>query len=117
MSEDIYRSQFRMPYSLYEKIKESADANRRSVNAELVARLEESFEPRYVDADAPLLVRELSKSGLSGQTISTFPSPENLVGIVSDMVEHMRLLSEQVKELRDAQSSSGGDPDAPEAED
>lgn len=41
--EDIYRSQFRLPYSLYESLKESAGSNRRSINAELVARLEDSF--------------------------------------------------------------------------
>lgn len=41
--EEIYRSQFRLPYSLYEQLKASADANHRSVNAELVARLEASF--------------------------------------------------------------------------
>ncbi|AZS49345.1 Arc family DNA-binding protein [Entomomonas moraniae] len=41
--DDIYRSQFRLPYSLYEKLKESADANNRSVNAELIIRLENSF--------------------------------------------------------------------------
>lgn len=41
--DDIYRSQFRLPYSLYEKLKESAEANNRSVNAELVARLEIGF--------------------------------------------------------------------------
>lgn len=41
--DDIYRSQFRLPYSLYEQLKKSADANHRSVNAELVARLEASF--------------------------------------------------------------------------
>ena len=40
---DIYRSQFRLPYSLYESLKDAADANRRSVNAELVARLEASI--------------------------------------------------------------------------
>lgn len=43
MKEDTYRSQFRFPYRLYEQLKESADDNHRSVNAELVARLEESF--------------------------------------------------------------------------
>lgn len=43
MEEDIYRSQFRMPYSLYELLKASADSNRRSVNAELIARLESTF--------------------------------------------------------------------------
>lgn len=43
MKEDSYRSQFRLPYSLYERLKSSADESRRSVNAELVARLEASF--------------------------------------------------------------------------
>lgn len=41
--DDIYRSQFRLPYSLYERLKESAETNNRSVNAELIARLEHSF--------------------------------------------------------------------------
>ncbi|AZS50644.1 Arc family DNA-binding protein [Entomomonas moraniae] len=41
--DDIYRSQFRLPYSLYEKLKDSADRNNRSVNAELIARLENSY--------------------------------------------------------------------------
>ena len=40
MNEDTYRSQFRFPYPLYEQLKAAADRNRRSVNAELVARLE-----------------------------------------------------------------------------
>lgn len=41
--EDLYRSQFRLPYSLYERLKASADAEGRSVNSELVSRLEASF--------------------------------------------------------------------------
>lgn len=41
--EDLYRSQFRLPYPLYEKLKAHADKAGRSVNAELVARLEQSF--------------------------------------------------------------------------
>lgn len=44
MKDDIYRSQFRLPYDLYEKLKEAADAKSRSVNAELVARLADSFD-------------------------------------------------------------------------
>src|SRR5690554_6865851 len=43
MTDEIYRSQFRLPYSLFEKLKESADAGKRSLNAELVARLEDTF--------------------------------------------------------------------------
>lgn len=41
--DDTYRSQFRLPYPLYELLKKAADTNHRSVNAELVARLEASF--------------------------------------------------------------------------
>ncbi|MNJ21389.1 Arc-like DNA binding domain protein [compost metagenome] len=49
MTDDLYRSQFRLPYPLYEQLKAAAEGNRRSVNAELVARLEESFasQDRY----------------------------------------------------------------------
>lgn len=44
MADDTYRSQFRLPYDLYERLKDSADKNHRSLNAELVARLHESFD-------------------------------------------------------------------------
>lgn len=37
--DDTYRSQFRLPYPLYEKLKEASDIAGRSVNAELVHRL------------------------------------------------------------------------------
>lgn len=42
--EDIYRSQFRLPYSLYEQLKASADRHQRSVNAELVAALQNHYQ-------------------------------------------------------------------------
>lgn len=41
--EENYRSQFRIPYSLYEALLASARQNRRSLNAEIVARLQESI--------------------------------------------------------------------------
>lgn len=44
MAQDVYRSQFRLPQSLYEELKKAADENHRSLNAELVARLESTFE-------------------------------------------------------------------------
>lgn len=50
MEKDTYRSQFRMPQELYERLKTEADKNRRSVNAELVARLEDSFNLRSPSA-------------------------------------------------------------------
>lgn len=43
MTKDTYRSQFRLPYDLYEALKDAAEENRRSLNAELVERLEKSF--------------------------------------------------------------------------
>ena len=41
---DAFRSQFRIPADLYEKLKAAADDSRRSLNAELVARLDGSFQ-------------------------------------------------------------------------
>lgn len=55
MEKDLYRSQFRLPQSLYEKLKGEADKNRRSVNAELVARLEASFTDDRVSALAEII--------------------------------------------------------------
>ncbi|MDE1713572.1 Arc family DNA-binding protein (plasmid) [Chromobacterium amazonense] len=43
MSKDIFRSQFRLPWDLYEQLKKSAEEAGRSLNAEIVFRLEASF--------------------------------------------------------------------------
>lgn len=42
--DDTYRSQFRLPYDLYEKLKASSEENHRSLNAEIVDRLSKSIE-------------------------------------------------------------------------
>jgi hypothetical protein len=39
-----FRSQFRLPIELADKLKHSAEDNRRSLNAEIVNRLERSYE-------------------------------------------------------------------------
>ncbi|MGF7191928.1 Arc family DNA-binding protein [Robbsia andropogonis] len=44
--DDTFRSQFRLPWPLYEELKKAATKNRRPLNAELVARLESTF-PRF----------------------------------------------------------------------
>lgn len=44
MENDTFRSQFRLPYPLYESLKALAQKNGRSLNAELVARLQRSIE-------------------------------------------------------------------------
>lgn len=43
MSQDEYRSQFRLPYPLFDRVKAAADEAKRSINAEVVLRLEASF--------------------------------------------------------------------------
>ncbi|POA96896.1 hypothetical protein C2134_20340 [Chromobacterium sinusclupearum] len=53
MSKDIFRSQFRLPWDLYEQLKESAEEAGRSLNAEIVFRLEASFL-----APSPIAVRQ-----------------------------------------------------------
>ena len=42
--DDLYRSQFRLPWWLYEELKKKAEAAGRSLNAEVVRRLETSLE-------------------------------------------------------------------------
>ena len=49
--EDLYRSQFRLPYALFEQLKAAADKSGRSVNAEVVARLADSFVESKVLGD------------------------------------------------------------------
>ena len=41
---DLFRSQFRLPMELAEKLRMAAEAENRSMNAEIVARLQQSFE-------------------------------------------------------------------------
>lgn len=59
MTEKIYRSQFRLPFPLYERLKASADKNHRSVNSELVSLLERSADllPRSTYAERQKWIR------------------------------------------------------------
>jgi hypothetical protein len=41
-----------LPDPLYEQLKASAETNRRSLNSEIIARLEESLGSRAIDPDA-----------------------------------------------------------------
>lgn len=51
MTNDQHRSQFRIPYPLYERLKAEAEAQKRSLNAEIVARLQASFAQTPVSLD------------------------------------------------------------------
>lgn len=43
MPDDTHRSQYRLPADLYDQLQSAAQASGRSLNAELVARLRETF--------------------------------------------------------------------------
>lgn len=58
-SRELDTMNIRLPDGLRGRIKEASAKNRRSMNAELVARLEASFEaPRSVDAEISRLIDE-----------------------------------------------------------
>lgn len=60
--EDLYRSQFRLPYSLFDQLKAAADKSGRSVNAEVVARLTDSFtEGKVIDGMVERLADRLRR--------------------------------------------------------
>lgn len=61
---DIYRSQFRMPISLFEKLKNEAGKSKRSANAELVARLERSLADSSNEIDLRILFETLERLSL-----------------------------------------------------
>ncbi|MGU7843823.1 Arc family DNA-binding protein [Burkholderia sp. AW33-5] len=61
--DDTYRSQFRLPWSVYLQLKDAAQENGRSLNGELVARLSASLALRSGEnvKAAPLTTDQLSK--------------------------------------------------------
>jgi hypothetical protein len=61
---DIYRSQFRMPAALFERLKAEAGKSKRSANAELVARLERSLADSSNDIDLRILFETLERLSL-----------------------------------------------------
>lgn len=76
MSEKIQPTAYplRMPLPLREKLEESARKTKRSLNAEITARLEESFSPRTLDevevAKADELDREIARLSMESSNYS-----------------------------------------------
>lgn len=95
----------RMPQELREQLDSAAKVNRRSLNAEIVARLEKSFAThKEVPADAPLVVVEERGPSIDGSWLRTkrttvLPSPNQLM----DAMEETRRQMEQLQaQLHDA---------------
>lgn len=97
--DDQYRSQFRLPYELYEQLKAAADTNKNSVNAELVARLQESFsakpdaaelEGRIAGMELRAMATELSLSAAVLQLLQQLPKQDaDLEGDVRSFSQEM----------------------------
>lgn len=64
------QANLKIPKSLKEKLKEAAKENHRSMTAEVVARLQESFEPNLAPADIVRLRRTSDVSALESRDIA-----------------------------------------------
>ncbi|VVE59051.1 Arc family DNA-binding protein [Pandoraea sputorum] len=82
--EDTHRSQYRLPWALYEALKAAAEKNRRPLNAELVARLETTFPQLNVDASAE--ARQLYDT-VSKMSLVEVMTPAELTMLAERMVQ------------------------------
>lgn len=57
---DTFRSQFRLPHELADKLRSAAEASGRSLNGEVVARLQDSFDAPPDIADVSSFLKELA---------------------------------------------------------
>jgi hypothetical protein len=83
--EDTYRSQFRLPQDLYLKLKEAADSNRRSLNAELIARLEPTF-PESLQPNAGEPLQQICES-LANTKLADLMTPDEIQTIARRMLD------------------------------
>lgn len=70
---DVMKTALRLPRSLHEQICQEAEANGRSMNTEMVTRLQESFEPRQD----------------SNRFQRAFELPEELQALIETMVDNI----------------------------
>ncbi|HHK0933659.1 TPA: Arc family DNA-binding protein [Pseudomonas aeruginosa] len=82
----------RMQPALRAKVEEAASQNHRSLNAEIVARLESSFDLDS-NIDRPVRGVSISEDGTQ-RTFFAGPSPKELFKIIHELAEEVRLLRE-----------------------
>lgn len=70
MAREYSQVNFRIPTKLKEKIEESASTNDRSITAELVARLEQSFEHQE-NSDVAQLKQQIERMDQTIKTLAT----------------------------------------------
>lgn len=97
--QEIFRSQFRLPVDLADKLRASAEASGRSMNAEIVARLEET------------ITRQQTSNGIPNEVAMYIAALENkslMLGMRADMLK-MRLDSIRSRILLISQKTAGLD--------
>lgn len=81
-SETQERFIIRFPDGMRDRIKEAADANNRSMNAEIVARLESSFmtspDGALLPSDIPERLHKLERTVLQMMEVSGIEPPDSL---------------------------------------
>ncbi len=82
--EDTHRSQYRLPWPLYDELKAAAEKNRRPLNAELVARLESTFPQLTVEKSTG--VEQLHKT-ISKMSLAEVMTPAEITMFAERMLE------------------------------
>lgn len=82
--DDTIRSQYRLPQSLHDALKRAAVGNRRSMNAELIARLESSFS----DVDLGTVATARLQDQLEKLTLSQLMTTEEIETLIRRVAEY-----------------------------
>ena len=96
---DTFRSQFRLPSELADQLRDAADASGRSMNAEVVARLEQSFAA-YIDKDLTSKMLNTEVQRLSEELRSLRAAASPVLAEVGHQVE------EQVRQVMEVSGLS-----------
>lgn len=111
MSRTDVQVNFRMPAELKARLEQAAKENHRSVTAELVARLENSFERTWVAAHEPLVVIEehgpsIDGSPLCSKKTSVLPTPHQIMQFLAqsqaELMENQARVAHLYAELQEA---------------
>lgn len=93
MSDDIQKTALRLPRGLHEAIHKAAKESGRTMNAEIVYRLQQSFE--HEDDDDSLTYDDISDSDLSGEF-----DPSRVLKFIQATEANLRDLKLVIKESK-----------------
>lgn len=86
MAKDYTQVNFRIPTKLKEDIEEAAQGNERSITAEIVARLEKSFEPELKITET--LEFELMKQSYLDQAKQINELKDMVANLIKQLMDH-----------------------------